>query len=484
MTPGIDKETLDGINLNWFNRLSDDLGTNKFQFRPARRIELPKPNGKGMRPLGIASCFAARDKIVQGAILLVLEAIFEPTFSTHSHGFRPNKSCHSALGEIKRTFTSVNWFIEGDISKCFDTIDHKILIKALKERISDRGFIDLMHKALKAGYLSQGQFFETKIGTPQGSIVSPLLCNILLNKLDNQVVRMKLMFNKGDRHRINPIWRQYVRKGLQHLLIKMNISSRMHKDPNYKRLLYVRYADDFFIGIIGSYSDCLEIREEIRWFLEKHLSLKLSLEKTKITHARKGRAKFLGTEIFVTPLNKRPIMRIERGSQSYLSKIATRVQLHAPIKQLVTKLEEKGIVRHGGKPTRWAHMLPFDKYQIVNHFKTIWKGISNYYSFADNYGSLNRIFYILKHSCALTLASKLRLRTAKGTFRKFGKNLEIKSGDKVVAAFPNESLSKRRKFSNTKQQNPLTKIDKLTSATFRTRTNLEGACMVCKIHQI
>lgn len=202
MTPGMDSETLDGINLSWFEKLKKELRTNAFQFKPARRIEIPKSNGKGTRPLGIAS---PRDKIVQGAMLLILEAIFEPSFLIHSHGFRPNKGCHTALKEVKNTFSSVNWFIEGDISKCFDTFDHKLLVHLISKRIKDKGFIDLLHKALKAGYMFQGQFYSPEIGTPQGSIVSPILCNIILHGLDQFVLDLQKEFTVGTRRKLNPI---------------------------------------------------------------------------------------------------------------------------------------------------------------------------------------------------------------------------------------------------------------------------------------
>jgi len=202
MTPGIDGETLDGLDLVFFENLKKELRTGSFQFKPARRQEIPKANGKGSRPLGIAS---PRDKIVQGAMLFILEAIFEPSFSTHSHGFRPERGCHSALGEIKRTFSAVNWFIEGDISKCFDSFDHKLLVKMTSLRIKDKAFLDLLHKALKAGYLFQGQYFSPDLGTPQGSLISPILCNVLLTGLDNYLDELANDFNKGLRHRTNPL---------------------------------------------------------------------------------------------------------------------------------------------------------------------------------------------------------------------------------------------------------------------------------------
>jgi len=365
MTPGIDKETLDGLNFSWFQNLQKELNTNKFQFRPARRLEIPKANGKGTRPLGIAS---PRDKIVQGAMLLILEAIFEPTFSVNSHGFRPKRGCHSALGQIKRTYTAVNWFIEGDISKCFDTFDHKLLIKLVKNRIQDKGFTDLLHKASKAGYLFQGQSFSPNLGTPQGSIVSPILCNILLHEFDNYIENLRATFETGTRHKINPEWRRLSRIGQIKTIHKNNIGSRMHKDSSYKRLKYVRYADDFLIGIIGSKLDCINLRDKIYTFLSQELNLTLNLDKTKITNAKETMAHFLGSDIRITPLSKRPVIKITRGGTTYLSSVNTRPELLAPISKLVSKLETKGIAKRGGAPTRWGHMHPFEVTHIVKHF--------------------------------------------------------------------------------------------------------------------
>ena len=478
MTPGIDKETLYGLDLPWFQNLQKELNTNKFQFRPARRLEIPKANGSGTRPLGIAS---PRDKIVQGAMLLILEAIFEPTFSKNSHGFRPKRGTHSALGQIKRTYTSVNWFIEGDISKCFDSFDHKLLVKLVERRVQDKGFTDLLHKALKAGYLFQGQFFSPDVGTPQGSIVSPILCNNLMHGLDDYVEKLRGEFEIGTRHKVNPEWRRLSRLGQIKTIHRENIGSRMHKDSGYKRLKYVRYADDFIIGIIGSKQDCIDLRDKIHAFLDQELSLKLNLEKTKITNAKESMAHFLGADIRITPLGKRPVIKILRNGTSYMSSVNPRPQLLAPIKKLVAKLESKGIAKPGGRPTKWGHMFPFEVSHIVNHYYTMWKGISNYYSFADNYGRLSSIHYILKYSCVLTLASKLKLGTARKVFKKFGKDLKVIVDNKVVASFPQESYAKPSTFHNTAiaKINPLARIDKLAMATFRTKNLFDASCSHC-----
>jgi nicotine oxidoreductase len=365
MTKGVDNEKLDGINVAWFANIKKDLRTNAFQFKPARRLEIPKPNGKGTRPLGIAS---PRDKIVQAAMLLALEAIFEPSFHTHSHGFRPGKGCHTALKEVKNTFAGVNWFIEGDISKCFDSFDHKLLIQAVARRIDDKGFIDLLHKALRAGYLFQEKFFSPSLGSPQGSIVSPILCNILLHYLDVFILTLKEDFDTGTRRKTNPQWKKLTRMGRLDLVQQMNIGSRLAKDPEYKRMRFVRYADEFLIGVIGSKADCEAIRNKIFEFLLNELKMNLNLDKTKITHAQDSAAHFLGTDIRITPLSKRPLRSIIRGSQRYKSMINTRPLLHVPVVKIVAKLEERGFAKHGGTPTRLTRLIPFESSHIVKHY--------------------------------------------------------------------------------------------------------------------
>lgn len=471
---GVDPETLDGIDTSYFYRLQRELRSGTFKFRPARRIEIPKPNGNGTRPLGIAS---PRDKLVQAAMLLVLEAIFEPSFSVHSHGFRPGKGCHTALKEIRNTFTSVNWFIEADISKCFDSFDHKLLVKAVSERVQDQAFMDLLYKALKVGYIFQDKYFTT--GTPQGSVVSPLLCNILLDKLDKWLEGYVETFNKGSRRKTNPEWRKLSRTGNLSRIHALNIGSRMAKDPDYKRMMFTRYADDFIIGIIGSKMDAGTIRENLRIFLDEQLKLELSMQKTKITHARDEIAHFLGTDIRITPLELRPIRKSTRNGQTLISKAATRPQLLCPITKLIDKLIARGIAKPGGEPTSWGRMIHFETHQIVNHYSTIWRGISNYYCFANNTGSMGRIFYILKYSCVLTLASKLKLKTKKKVFKRFGKDLTIMNNEgKVLATMPNPSLSNKLTF-NVNTSNPFVRLEKLGRASFRSRDVLNSPCTIC-----
>lgn len=440
MTPGSHTETLDGFSMDFFLRLQQDLLSGAFQFRPARLIHIPKPFGNGSRPISIAS---PRDKIVLAAMFLVLDAIFDPCFSVHSHGFRPGKGCHTALKELRNSFSSVNWFIETDISKCFDSFDHKLLGIAVSERVHDQTFIDLLYNALKVGFISLEKSLSSELGTPQGSVVSPLLCNVLLHKLDLWLEQFMSSFNKGSRIYSYPLTPP--RKLADAL--PPNIGCQMPIDPHFKRMMFVRYADDFIIGIIGSKEDATLIRDKLRSFLADKLKLEFSMQKTKITHARSEMAHFLGTYIRISPLELRPVRTSIPADKTLIWKVGSRPKLLAPINKLVDKLVARGMAKPGGVPTRWGPMIHFEKHQIVKLYWTIWLGICNYYPFVNNSRSLGRIFYILKYSCVLTLAAKLKLGTKAKVFKRFGKDIAILDANgNTLASMPNPSLANTYQF--------------------------------------
>ena len=230
-------------------------------------------------------------------------------FSTHSHGFRPNRGCHTALQKIQ-VWKGTRWFIEGDISKCFDTIDHTVLLKILEENIHDGRFIRLVSNMLKAGYLEDWKFNQTISGTPQGGVISPLLANIYLNEFDQWIEKVLIPDNTlGKRQKANPVYSRMnaeiskARKSgdiqAAHRLEvgRRNISPVDPYDKNYRRCRYVRYADDFLIGFTGSKADAEKIKAEMHDFLKRELNLELSEEKTLITNASSQAAKFLGYEV-------------------------------------------------------------------------------------------------------------------------------------------------------------------------------------------
>lgn len=298
---GIDEETADGFGLAKIRSLIDKMKDETYQPNPVRRVYIPKSNGK-TRPLGIPSF---SDRVVQEACRMILEVIYEPVFSENSHGFRPERSCHTALDSIQTDFRGANWFIEGDIKGFFDNIDHHTLITILRKKIADERFIRLIWKFLKAGYVEDWRFNKTYSGTPQGGIISPLLANIYLNELDEFVQNvLKSNFDKGDprKRKQNTEYRKYHQRNLrlkkkidsetnqllresmieeykENRRIKLNLPYYEHKDENFKRMKYVRYADDFIIGVYGSKEDCIQLKKQIGEFLKNKLNLEMSEEK-------------------------------------------------------------------------------------------------------------------------------------------------------------------------------------------------------------
>ena len=307
MTPGVDGHTIDGMGLATIQALIEDLKRSRYVPTPSRRVYIPKPNGK-QRPLGIPSF---RDKLVQTVLKLLLEAIYEPTFSPASHGFRPNRSCHTALQAIKE-MNGTRWWVEGDIKGFFDHLHHDTLLRILAKRISDKRFLHLIQQLLEAGYVEDWQFHRTYSGTPQGGNLSPILANIYLTELD-QAVQAKIgEFNRGKKRRRTPAYnavhvqmyqaKQQARrtgdwtrvKALQRVLLSLPATDA--QDPGFRRLTYVRYADDFVVGIIGSKADAYGVKEWLGKYLQEELGLELSPDKTLVTNS-KDPIRFLGYDI-------------------------------------------------------------------------------------------------------------------------------------------------------------------------------------------
>lgn len=457
MTRGNDSQTLDGISRTWIHAASGNLYKEKFNFSPTRRVYIPKANGK-MRPLGIGS---PREKIIQEAYRAILEAVLEKHFHNSSHGFRPSRSCHTALAQI-RYWNGIKWFIEGDIKGFFDNIDHHKLEELLKRYFNDQRFIDLYWKLVRAGYVEFDTTKPSATGVPQGGIVSPILSNLYLHELDVYVSKLQTELekkNKGARHTIkNPAYKKIdfriqgigkvekkrKLKGLtldderrleRQALIKLRrqIPSTL-PNPGLAKIYYVRYADDWIIGVAGSKETANLIKEKIKNFLKSHLNLELSEEKTLITNAGKSKAKFLGVEISRTSSVKGEIKSF-RNSLGHKQRIPTTATiLNAPIKKLLEKLVERKIMVWGKtkrngigivpQPILSLTVLPVP--DIIIRYKMILNGIFNYYSFVNNRPRLVVVYWILKKSLAKTLATKLRLETTRKVLLKFGRNIVYK----------------------------------------------------------
>ena len=425
MTPGADGMTLDGMSEERINRIITSLKDHSYQPNPARRVLIPKKNSTKKRPLGIPS---TDDKLVQEIIRIILEAIYEPGFSKRSHGFRPKRSCHTALSEIQKTFTGVKWIVEGDIKACFDCFDHHVLIDILRRRIHDEQFIGLMWKFLKAGYMEQWTYHTTYSGTPQGSGMSPLLANIYLSELDNYVEQYKTQFDVGKADR--PETKEYSRINGTHerlrkkyLRLKDSLSEAERKtlakqlrtvqlqklrtplypvkDNAYKRLQYNRYADDFIIGIIGSKEDAEKVKEDLKVFLQKKLKLTLSEEKTKITHSSE-KVRYLGYDIYVS--RDMSFTRIATGALQRL--YYGKVQLCMPHDKWQSKLFEYQalkIIRDDSGKERWrtlhrGNLTSRPDIEIVSKYNSEIRGIYNFYRLAKNVCMLDKFYHIMKGS--------------------------------------------------------------------------------------
>ena len=463
MTAGTDGKTIDGMGMERVNRLIESLKDHSYQPNPAKRQYIKKKNGK-MRPLGIPSF---DDKLVQEVTRMILESIYEPNFSNLSHGFRPKRSCHTALLHIQRNFTGVKWFVEGDIKGFFDNIDHQTMVGILRKRIKDEYFLGLIWKFLKAGYLEDWKFHNTYSGTPQGSVISPILSNIHLNEFDRYVEEYTEKFNKGKVREGNSEYRKimsrigtlkhdrYSKENWEQFSDEEKANAKLHlkglygelyqytrtdpMDEGYRRLVYVRYADDWLCGVIGSKSDAEAIKADFKEFLSQKLRLELSDEKTLITNAQ-DKARFLGYDIcayvdggFIKDKNGRKV----RARNS-------KIKLLVPHEKWQKELTDYGALKiktgENGKeiyhPVHRANLIRNDDIEILTQYNAEIRGLYNYYRLANNVSILNTFGYIMKKSMFKTFSAKYQLHVS-GVRKKFGrKNFGVqyktKAGVKTV----------------------------------------------------
>jgi group II intron reverse transcriptase/maturase len=404
MTPGACDETADGMSEAKIDQIVALMRAERYRFAPVRRVLIPKKNGK-LRPLGLPSW---SDKLAGEVVRLLLEAYYEPQFSGRSHGFRKGRGCHTALREIQQTWTGTVWFVEGDISDCFGSFSHDILLGILAEKIRDNRFLRLIRNMLKAGYLEDWQYHDTLSGVPQGGVVSPVLSNIYLHKLD-EFAEEELIprYTRGERREKNPEYhrvngrRQHARK--QGNRARAREALRQMRalpygdpmDPGYRRLFYCRYADDVLLGFIGPKAEAEQIKAELARFLRETLALELHPDKTLITHARTGAARFLGYQITV----QHSSTRLTRGRRTVNGKVALRVP-----KDVITA--KCAPYRHQGKPWHRPRLLNLDDYDIVRIYAAEYRGIVNYYLLACNVWRLATLRWNAETSMLKTLGAK------------------------------------------------------------------------------
>ncbi|MER5432352.1 reverse transcriptase domain-containing protein [Streptomyces sp. NPDC002588] len=455
MTPGVTSETADGMSQRKIDRIIEAMRHERYRFRPVRRVQIPKKKGK-TRPLGLPTW---SDKLVGEVVRLLFEAYYEPTFSDRSHGFRPRRGCHTALREVANTWAGSAWFIEGDIADCFGSLDHQVLLSILGERIHDQRFLRLVRNMLTAGYLEDWKWGATLSGAPQGGVASLILSNIYLHKLDEFVETVLIPeYTRGERRTRNPAYLE-----LQNLpakarwrgdraqarVLRQRMTSLPSADPNdpgYRRLRYIRYADDHLLGFAGPKSEAEQIKQRLAEFLRDEIKLELSQDKTLITHARTRAARFLGYEIVVQHNDTKKTGRYRRVN----GQIALRVPKDAIKAKCAPYLFR-------GKPAKRKALINSSDHAIVATFGAVYRGVIQYYLLAGDVFRLHRLQWVMETSMLKTLAAKhrssaskmaakhkTRIDTPNGPRVCFEARIERKNRKPLVARFGGIPLQRQR----------------------------------------
>lgn len=498
MTPGSDSLTMDKMSLKRLKNLREKVYLEMYVFKPVKLTFIPRPDGKKCS-LGLPT---ANDKIVQQVIYLILEAIYEPIFSKQSFGFRAGLGCHDALNHVDQKFRWVDFVIEGDIEQAYPTIDHGILIKILEKKIDDARFIRLIRKLLKCGVLFEERVSWSRLEVPQESIVSPILSNIYYNELDQFVQKLMKQYSTPKQYNRNLKSPEY--KTLEHKIGKLSkeikilkLHSPARKNcskklkllrakrmvvPSLKnkiiRIEYVRYADDWIVGIAGNRRLAHQIKTELTIFIKNTLLQKIHPTKTKVTDLRQGNTYFLGYEIFL-PRN-RPILEYKSKRTRMISRGQPHLRFDIPIKIITKRYIERGYLKKlkkGVRPISKSSYATLEDHVIVNHYRSLWLGILNYYSGCTKRGRLQYIHYLLHISCSMTLAHRHRSSSTK-IFRKYGKYLRVKipNRDKTVE-FPYKTiwrLEERKWLLGKLMVTPAFKYSNLVS-----KSSLGLSCIIC-----
>jgi group II intron reverse transcriptase/maturase len=446
MSPGTTPETLEGLDLEWFKKLVVELKAESFQFKPTRQVQIPKPNKPGQ--FRFLSLWTARDKIVQKGLQVILEAIWAENYSQNSHGFRAGSSVHSALLPLYLKGLNYTWVLQGAISQCFDSIPHDILLKRVSNKIGDPKFLELIRKYLKAGSkTTTGQNIKSEIVTPQGGILSPIFANIVLTEFDHYVESLINKFEEGESSKHNPAYQQIIyqmnklplvplRNDKQMLNERLPLKLKLRtipdglsKDPKFKRMMFIRYADDFLILIEGSHNEAIYFRNLIKSFLLQNCGLTLNLDKTLITNLSDNKIYFLGAQIIKLQANPSFLHKVQDslGRQTQI-RGNPRLLIKAPLENILESIKQNGFIRQDRlgnfHPVAYTKITNLSHYEIITFYNSKINGLINFYSFASNYNRLRFVLYLLQMSCAYTLARKYKLNYFTKSFSKFGKRLK------------------------------------------------------------
>lgn len=453
-TPGIDGNSIDGLNLKKLERYHKEYINNKYNPKPVKRILIPKDNDK-VRPLGIPTI---KDRLIQKGLEQLLTPYFEKIFSEWSFGFRTKKSCHDAIKRVKQRFKGIDYIIKIDLKGYFDTINHEILMNILNKFIRKNKTLTTINKWLKTGFMKDGIKYESLSGSPQGGIISPLLANVYLHYID---LKMDELIKEGTPIRkANPEYDKAYHQGMHH---KLGIERYINLNPK-TRVEYIRYADDFIIGIKGEYNQAQCIKNQVTQWLTQDLNLTISKDKSKIVKANKG-TRFLSYMIKVNPTNE------SRKRKTTKNSLNGRVQIQVP----KTKVKEYGEEYNWLKKGKVKHdeaLANRDLLEIVRTYKTIVRGIIRYFCLANNLSVLTYLNYLAEYSCLKTLARKRKTSLAR-VRKKFNRGSTwaipyINKGKTKYESWIVYSWDKIKKMRSYKENPDIT----INSFIFQGRTNL------------
>ena len=443
-TPGPDGQILDSLIKTKILELREAVLKNKFAWVGVKELMIPKAGKPGkVRPLGIP---AINDRLVQEVIRTIIEPIFELKFRNSSHGFRPNRSCHTALKWMNTNMKDSIWYIEGDIKSYFPSINHQILMKVLETKIQDPTILRLIRTGLKAKVFQKDQkTYIPELGTPQGGIISPLLSNIYLNELDKYMEDLGVQYQgdvKASNRKKNPEScpalpkRALLRGGRKSDYYRMRLPSRVHNEVGYRNCKYIRYADDFVIGVLGPQSMAIEIRDKVKEFLEQRLKVELSMVKTKITHISKG-TEFLGYKFSRRTL----FVRQSYGGRTVLRKM-TIPSLDVNMKRVIARLRQGNFCLGDGRPTPAFRFLPLPQSEVNKKVNYILRGLSEWWSIAGNRRqAIARVGYIIRYSIAKVYAAKFKLPTVAAVFKIGGNNLSKPIGARAKSVVGGDEIN-------------------------------------------
>jgi group II intron reverse transcriptase/maturase len=428
MTPGVTRETVDGMSLAKIDTIIEELRSESYRWSPARRVYIPKKNGK-KRPLGMPPW---SDKLVAEVVRMLLDAYYDGGFSDRSHGFRTGRGCHTALDEVASVWTGTHWFVEGDLADYFGSLDHTIMVSALAVKIHDGRFLQLINRMLQAGYLEDWRWNATLSGAPQGGIASPVLSNIYLDRFD-QFVEQQLIpeYTRGKKRRTEPRYHRVesqIAKAKRHgdrdavralRRLRRRLPSQDPNDPDYRRLRYVRYCDDFLLGFAGPRREAEEIKSKIGEFLRDELKLELSEPKTLITHATSQAARFLSYEI----RTQRTDTKITQGRRAVNGVVGLFVPRDV-IRDRCARYMSKG------KPALRGQLLHDEDYTIVAKYGSEYRGFVQYYLLAQDVFRLEKLRWVMETSMLKTLAGKHKSTVAKMA-RKYKASIDTPDGSRT-----------------------------------------------------